>query len=207
MSKPARKTRTTKQTLTPPTVSTVAVASMPAIAAPLLPPPAQAGVIFPLDVLAELRAGAELLAELVAKATAAAQQQVVKRELDVIAHEAADSNWAGQLINETPTPAERMAPLRARAARGSVAPPSGPSVQAAQQHGGRKADLSDPRLLGVTELERVFAGWKIHVKVQAEGFEWGGKVWPSLSAIARAVTGTRRNGFEFFNLTERSKHS
>lgn len=189
MTTSSRKTRSTKQTLAP------------QHAAPMPPPPVQAGVVLPENVLAELKAGTELLAELVAKATAAMQTQVVDREL----RDAKDTAWAGKLNAEAPTPPSAPQAMRAdRVARGSTPPPSG-TVMAAQQAGGRKADLNDPRLQGRTELERVFAGWNIKVHVQPEGFEWGGKVWPSLSAIARAVTGTRRNGFEFFNLTERSK--
>lgn len=196
MTTTSRKPRSTKQTISPNANQVQAQQVAPPLAAPapMPPPPIQAGVVLPDGVLAELRAGTELLTELLAKATAAMQQQVVNRELAA----AKDTAWAGKL-NETPTPPNAQAP---RVARGSTPPPSG-AVMAAQQAGGRRADLNDPRLRGVTELERVFAGWNIRVQVQPDGFEWGGKVWPSLSAIARAVTGTRRNGFEFFNLTDR----
>jgi hypothetical protein len=196
-------TTNSRKTRTRSTNSTKMITNAPAVqaAAPMPPPPVQAGVILPENVLAELRAGTELLTELLIKANAAMQTQVVDREL----RDAKDAAWAGKLSAETPTPPSAPQAMRTdRIARGSSPPPSG-TVLAAAQQGGRKADLNDPRLKGLTELERVFAGWKIKVRVQPEGFEWGGKVWPSLSAIARAVTGTRRNGFEFFNLTERHK--
>jgi hypothetical protein len=38
------------------------------------------------------------------------------------------------------------------------------------------------------------------VTVLAEGFAYDDRVWPSLSAIARAITGTRWSGPAFFGL-------
>lgn len=49
-------------------------------------------------------------------------------------------------------------------------------------------------------LEREYKGRLIIVKVLIDGFEFEGKVYRSLSAIARAVTGTKWNGFLFFNI-------
>jgi len=49
-------------------------------------------------------------------------------------------------------------------------------------------------------LEREYKGRRIIVKVLADGFEFEGRAYRSLSAIAREVTGTKRNGFLFFNL-------
>jgi hypothetical protein len=39
------------------------------------------------------------------------------------------------------------------------------------------------------------------VKILAEGFEFEGKVYASLSAVAKAITGTHWNGYQFFHLT------
>jgi hypothetical protein len=39
------------------------------------------------------------------------------------------------------------------------------------------------------------------VKILVDGFEFNGQNYRSLSAIAREVTGTKWNGFAFFNLT------
>jgi hypothetical protein len=48
-------------------------------------------------------------------------------------------------------------------------------------------------------LDREYKGQRIIVKVLVDGFEFEGKVYRSLSAIAREVTGTKWNGFTFFN--------
>lgn len=60
----------------------------------------------------------------------------------------------------------------------------------------------DPRLPQPgTYLEREYKGRRIIVKVLVNGFEFDGEIHRSLSAIAQAVTGTKWNGFLFFNLT------
>ena len=62
----------------------------------------------------------------------------------------------------------------------------------------------DPRLpLPGTDLFRRFRGKDVKVRVRADGFDCEGRVYPSLSAAVRAATGTRWNGFAFFNLGER----
>ena len=38
--------------------------------------------------------------------------------------------------------------------------------------------------------------------VMAEGFAWNGSTYPSLSKVARAITGTRWNGPRFFGLRD-----
>src|SRR5690242_5179539 len=60
---------------------------------------------------------------------------------------------------------------------------------------------TDPRLPFVgSEIAREYKGRRIVVKVLAGGFEFEGKIYKSLSAIAREVTGTKWNGFLFFGL-------
>ena len=49
-------------------------------------------------------------------------------------------------------------------------------------------------------LTRQHHGETIVVKVLDEGFEHGGEVYRSLSAVARKVTGTNGNGYEFFKV-------
>jgi hypothetical protein len=44
------------------------------------------------------------------------------------------------------------------------------------------------------------------IAVLASGFEYHGKNYASLSAIAQRVTGTRWNGFHFFGLKQEWKH-
>jgi hypothetical protein len=58
--------------------------------------------------------------------------------------------------------------------------------------------------LAGTVLTRPYRGRQILVRVSEGGFEYQGRQYRSLSAIAREVTGTRWNGLAFFHLTERS---
>ena len=51
-----------------------------------------------------------------------------------------------------------------------------------------------------TRLLREWQGQTHHVTVVADGFEFDGKVWRSLSAIARSITGTSWSGPAFFGL-------
>ena len=51
-----------------------------------------------------------------------------------------------------------------------------------------------------TRLVREFDGVRHEVTVTREGFEWQGKAFRSLSAVARAITGTNWNGPKFFGL-------
>ena len=56
-----------------------------------------------------------------------------------------------------------------------------------------------------TTLQREWRGQQIRVLVTADGFEWDGNTYGSLSAVAFAVTGAKWNGRLFFGLTGRSK--
>lgn len=49
-------------------------------------------------------------------------------------------------------------------------------------------------------LIREHAGVLHRVTVTAQGFEWDGRIYGSLSAVARAITGVRWNGRRFFAL-------
>jgi hypothetical protein len=53
-----------------------------------------------------------------------------------------------------------------------------------------------------TELRRKYNDQLICVKVLADGFEYNGKQYASLSAIAYRATRTRWNGFSFFGLSK-----
>ena len=67
---------------------------------------------------------------------------------------------------------------------------SGP-VQAEGQH------------LGVgARLTRIWKGREIVVVVEERGFRWEGALFPSLSAVATAIAGTRWNGPRFFGLRD-----
>ena len=52
-------------------------------------------------------------------------------------------------------------------------------------------------------LSRRYHGQEIRVTVLDDGFEWNGRRFKSLSALAREVTGQRWNGFLFFGLTRK----
>ncbi len=60
-----------------------------------------------------------------------------------------------------------------------------------------------PRPGGV--LTRTFQGKEVKVQVLDAGFGYEGKTWRSLSAIAKAGTGTSWNGLLFFRLQARAK--
>jgi hypothetical protein len=62
-----------------------------------------------------------------------------------------------------------------------------------------------PRLKPGARLVREWHGETHTVLVRDDGFEWQGKSWRSLSAIARAITGGHWSGPRFFALTTRAK--
>ena len=70
----------------------------------------------------------------------------------------------------------------------------------------RKAQIADPRnpVVG-TKLIREWDGVAHTVTVLREGFDWDGRRFKSLSAVARAITCTRWNGYRFFGLRERKR--
>lgn len=86
----------------------------------------------------------------------------------------------------------RMNPPRPKAddAPRAAAPPSAVAPQ------------RDRRLPPVgSVLARVYRRQTLQVRVLADGFEFEGAAYPSLSAVARAVTGSHCNGFLFFKIS------
>lgn len=64
-----------------------------------------------------------------------------------------------------------------------------------------KARIRDRRLpIPGTVISKVYKGTVIDVKVLDKGFEYEGKPYRTLSAIAGAVTGQHWNGYLFFGL-------
>lgn len=51
-----------------------------------------------------------------------------------------------------------------------------------------------------TVITRNYKGQKLRVTVRANGLEYQGELYKSLSAVAKAVTGTHANGFLFFKI-------
>lgn len=52
-------------------------------------------------------------------------------------------------------------------------------------------------------LTRAYKGGSVQVKVLTGGFEYAGQIYGSLSAVAKAVTGSHCNGFLFFGLLKK----
>src|SRR5262249_41332941 len=93
---------------------------------------------------------------------------------------------AAELANDADL---RLYPPRALAAPAPqvVAPPPPPP---------KDARLPPPG----TVLARPYRGETLQVRVLDDGFEFQGRVYPSLSAVAKAATGSHCNGFHFFRL-------
>jgi hypothetical protein len=63
------------------------------------------------------------------------------------------------------------------------------------------AQRTDPRLPAPgSVLTRPYKGRTLQVRVLLHGFEFEGAVYPSLSAVAKAITGGHHNGYLFFRL-------
>ncbi len=83
-----------------------------------------------------------------------------------------------------------------------------PEANVAQAPGSRHHDrvVRDPRLPSPGSIiTRMYKGQEIRVTVTDTGFEWEGRPYRSLSAVAMAVTGQTWNGLLFFGLTRRKE--
>jgi hypothetical protein len=70
-------------------------------------------------------------------------------------------------------------------------------------HNRRKHQIADPRNpVAGTKLLREWDGVEHTIIVLKDGFDWKGRRFKSLSAVAREITGTRWNGYRFFGLRE-----
>jgi hypothetical protein len=70
-------------------------------------------------------------------------------------------------------------------------------------YSGRKSIITDTRKpVAGTRLVREWDGVEHTVTVLRDGFDWQGRKFKSLSAAARAITGTQWNGYRFFGLRE-----
>ena len=58
----------------------------------------------------------------------------------------------------------------------------------------------DAKPVAGTRLIREYQGVEHSVTVLHDGYEWEGRPYKSLSAVARAITGTRWNGLVFFGI-------
>ena len=64
----------------------------------------------------------------------------------------------------------------------------------------RKKPAAHDRPIAGTRLIREWQGVEHMVTVTEDGYDWQGRPYKSLSAVARAITGTRWNGWTFFGL-------
>ena len=60
--------------------------------------------------------------------------------------------------------------------------------------------IEEKRLKPGTQIVREHEGVLHRIMVMDESFAWNGKTYPSLSAVAKAITGTNWNGHRFFGL-------
>jgi hypothetical protein len=72
----------------------------------------------------------------------------------------------------------------------------------------RKSMVADPRnpVVG-TRLVREWDGAEHTVTVLPDGYDWQGRKFRSLSAVAKAITGTNWNGFRFFGMREKKREN
>jgi hypothetical protein len=71
----------------------------------------------------------------------------------------------------------------------------------------RLAAATDHRLPPAgTILSRLYKGATIQVRVLERGLACQGQVYKSLSAVAKAVTGSHCNGYQFFKLNREATH-
>jgi hypothetical protein len=69
-------------------------------------------------------------------------------------------------------------------------------------------DAEPPRRIKAgSVIVREYAGARHEVFVVEGGFSWQGRAYPSLSAIAKEITGTRWNGPRFFGLRDDQSRS
>jgi hypothetical protein len=85
----------------------------------------------------------------------------------------------------------------------SIAPPPMPEAVAAPMPAAVDARLPPPG----TILTRPYKGQLVQVQVLTAGFAYAGSVYPSLSAVAKAVTGSHCNGFLFFRNSLNNKEN
>jgi hypothetical protein len=62
-----------------------------------------------------------------------------------------------------------------------------------------------PQLRPGTVLARKYRGEMLEVRVLADGFEFEGTTYSSLSAVAKAITGAHCSGHHFFGLTPKGE--
>ena len=80
-------------------------------------------------------------------------------------------------------------------------------IAAAIKEGREDSLYIGPRIKPGTRLVRAWQGKTHIVDVLPDGFSWNGSKHSSLSAIAKAITGTNWNGYVFFGVKRRPAHN
>jgi hypothetical protein len=70
----------------------------------------------------------------------------------------------------------------------------------AVRNGDANATLGGSRIRPGTQMIRQWQSTTHTVTALGDGFEWDGRTYKSLSAVANAITGTNWNGFAFFGI-------
>src|ERR1700738_1642222 len=73
-------------------------------------------------------------------------------------------------------------------------------IASAVRNGDANATLGGSRIKAGTQMIRQWQDTTHTVTALAEGFDWNGRTYKSLSAVANAITGTKWNGFAFFGI-------
>jgi plastocyanin len=73
-------------------------------------------------------------------------------------------------------------------------------IAKAVRNGDANAIPGSSRIKPGTQMIRQWQNTTHTVTALAEGFEWNGRIYKSLSAVANAITGTNWNGFSFFGI-------
>jgi Protein of unknown function (DUF2924) len=73
-------------------------------------------------------------------------------------------------------------------------------IASAVRNGDASAILGGSRIRPGTQMIRQWQSTTHTVTALADGFEWDGRTYKSLSAVANAITGSNWNGFAFFGI-------
>jgi len=99
---------------------------------------------------------------------------------------------AAQLANEADL---RLSPPKPPRSRDTADDPTISSAAAAPW-----TEVDGRLPLPGTILTRLYKGHQLQITILEQGFAFEGKVYGSLSAVAKAITGSHCNGFHFFRL-------
>jgi hypothetical protein len=113
-----------------------------------------------------------------------------------LAHGGLSEAAKAKIVKFAPTPT-----TRARVPAGLEPPAEAPGRVETRTRTIRDSRLPSPG----TVLSRRYRGREIRVLVFEDGYEWDGRKFDSLTAVARTVTGQHWNGRLFFGVTQRKR--